>query len=342
MYIMKFDSGFSIQSGPLETSNIRSCTVTQCVNSGDNLTVGSVCSACLEATIEDPAARIKAGLSLNLLETNASGEAQRVGRFRIKAVDKKGKHLYKVTAFDNVSELDKDLRIWLLRFDWSQNCTLREFASKVCIACGVRLKTGNFPNEDVILGTAVMDTKVTGRSLMRWCAEIAGRYCVADEVGNICFDWYSSSGDRYHEIFADGERHYYAGSFTYGERYLSEIDAVVIRQLDGTLWPETWGLDEVAYSNPCIIEKNMFLISNFDGEHRMSALKRIKSSLDATPSGRPFKISCPAAVGRNIHAGDTLNISDVTGRGFASIIMSKVRTGQKVTLECTGSYRRQN
>lgn len=339
LYLEYGSTVINIGSGPTADPHLRSIKVTQCTNSGVDLTMGSVCSACVEATVFDSSGRIRKDLVFRLVEVSDSGSVSRVGRFRIKTAARSGRHLYKITAFDNVAELDKDLFLWLLRFDWSQKCTVREFASKVCEECGLSFKSDAFPNEDVVLSTPVIDNNATGRSLMKWCAEIACRYCVADADGNICFKWYGTY--KGHDIFATGDSFYYGDSFEFSSDYCRSVDAVVIRQLsDNTLWPETWS--GATYSNPYIIEKNMFLIAYPDDAHRLGILQDIKSALDLTPNQQPFKLKCPADVGSKICAGDYLSISDLYGNGFGSIITNKVCEGQRVTLECTGNYRRRN
>mgnify|MGYP007130705148 CR=1 FL=1 len=49
--IIALPDGTRISSGAANAYAIRSCTITECVNSGVELTIGSTCCACLEVQI---------------------------------------------------------------------------------------------------------------------------------------------------------------------------------------------------------------------------------------------------------------------------------------------------
>jgi len=97
------------------------------------------------------------------------------------------------------------------------------------------------------------------------------------------------------------------------------------------LWPQV-----PEGSNSYIIESNPILLSCVT-EELLPVLENIRQTLPGAPY-RPFRVSIPATL--DIRAGNTVQITDKNGVSFLSLVMSKEQVGQKDTLECTGSPRR--
>ena len=107
----------------------------------------------------------------------------------------------KITGYDRVSKLDKDLTAWLSGLaGWPY--TLTTFAGMVCSACGLTFKASAVPNGDFLI-YQFNRTSVTGRQLMQWLGEICARFCRATADGEIEFAWYTDSGKT---ISPNGER----------------------------------------------------------------------------------------------------------------------------------------
>lgn len=330
--IIELSDGTRISSGSGAQYAIKNCTVTECVNSGKELTIGSTCCACLEATImtKDEALGLTAGQLVNLYKADDEGNETKVGIFRLETPTKKSDNVYKVTAYDLITDLDKDLSQWLKGLTgWPY--TLIAFAKMVCEdGCGLKLATTSIPNSTFPV-PQFYKSGVTGRQIMRWVAEIAGCFCRADADGFVELAWYTDSGVT---IQPTGDRHYFAGALTYEDYEVAAIDAVKLRLADsdsGALWPD--GDTE----NPYIITGNAILMAQITGDLK-PYLEVIQSQLAALPKYKPCKVSLPA--GLDIRAGRTVQIVDKHGNQFTTCVMAKTQKGQRDTLECTGSARR--
>lgn len=331
--LIYLSDGTCISSGVDQTNAIQSCAVTECVNSGKELTIGSTCCACLELKIFAPGGElnIPTGKAVTLCkEVNGSAPVQ-VGVFLPERPVKANANVYKLTAYDNVSLLDKDISVWLKGLKWpTAGYPLLTFAGMVCTACGLKLATTDIPNATMPV-YQFYKAGVTGRQLMRWIGECAGRFCRANARGEIELAWYTSSGVT---VRATGDRYYFAGKLSYEDYNVAAIDAVKLRLADsedGALWPSGTA------DNPYIITGNPILISG-EIAARKPYLTVIQQELAKLPTYRPCRMSLPASM--DIRPGNTVQIVDKNGVSFTTCVMTKIQQGQKDTLECTGSARR--
>lgn len=395
--LIELNDGIQIRSGSDAKYAIQSCTITESVNNGTELMLGSACCSCLEATILDTVGdlSLSAGQEVALYKENDAGSKIRVGTFRLEAPTRKSENVYKITAYDRVADLDKDLSDWLKGLDgWPYD--LAAFAGMVCEACGLTLVTTDIPNGSFPV-QKFHKAGVTGRRLMEWICEIACRFCRANADGDIELGWYTSSGVT---IRPTGDRYYFAGALAYEDYKVAAIDAVKLRLADsdsGALWPQVvmgtltgndylnirsgagtnyakvgelaqgdeveileqttlsdgtvWGrieegwicitgymtLETIAAENPYIITGNPILLAKVSVE-LLPCLEVIQSQLATLPEYKPCKVSLPA--GLDIRAGHTVQIVDKHGNQFTTCVMTKTQTGQRDTLECTGSARR--
>ena len=330
--IIELSDGTQISSGSGAQYAIKNCTVTECVNSGKELTIGSTCCACLEATImtKDETLGLTAGQLVNLCKADDEGNKTKVGIFRLETPTKKSDNVYKVTAYDRITDLDKDLSVWLKGLTgWPY--TLIAFAKMVCEdGCGLKLATTSIPNENFPV-PQFYKSGVTGRQLMQWIGEICCRFCRANADGNIELAWYTDSGVT---IQPNGDRYYFAGALSYEDYEVAAIDAVKLRLADsedGALWPNGDA------DNPYIITGNPILLAKVTAELE-PYLEVIQSQLAALPKYKPCKVSLPASL--DIRAGSTVQIVDKHGNQFTTCVMAKTQKGQRDTLGCTGSARR--
>lgn len=329
--IIILPDGTEVSSGSNSANAIQSVTLTECVNSGTDLTLGSTCANALEATLITPGGdlAIDAGAYVTVKKQDGDNAPVPVGVFRLEKPTKASANTMKLTGYDNVSKLDKDLTDWLNGLEgWPYSLTA--FAGMVCAACGLNFMTTAVPNGDFPVhqfGRA----SVTGRQLMRWLGEICCRFCRADADGNIEFAWYTDSGKT---VTSAGESYYFQNSLSYEGYRTAAIDAVQIRLADsenGALWPAA---EEGA--NSYIITDNAILNAKIT-EDLEPYLQVIREEL-ATVQYTPCKVSLPASL--DIRAGNIVNIVDKNGARITAYVMTKTQTGQKDTLECTGSHRR--
>jgi hypothetical protein len=234
-----------------------------------------------------------------------------------------------ITAYDRVSWLDKDLSLWLAGLEsWPYN--LLDFARMVCTECGLTLANEEIPNGDFQV-QAFSGEGITGRQLMQWIGQAAGRFCRATADGQIEFAWYARKNTA---IGPDGDTYYYQNSLSFEDYQAAPIEKVQIKLTEedvGAVYPDT--ADE---SNTYIISGN-YLLTTADPlalePLAMTVYEQLKNV-----SYTPCKVSVPANL--NIRAGDIVTITDRNGKAITAYVMTKTSSGQKDTLECTGSPRR--
>lgn len=190
--IIVLPDGTELYSGVGETNNIRSVTVIQKVNSETELTLGSVCPTVLEATLQTPAGglTIGEGTEITLYKEDDSGVRHKTGLFTMEKPQRSSANLYKLTAYDRISWLDKDLTDWLSALDgWPY--TVLNFAHMVAGACGLTLKNTSLLNGGYQI-RKFSGQGITGRKLMEWIGQICAKFCRAAPDGEIEFAWYEN------------------------------------------------------------------------------------------------------------------------------------------------------
>lgn len=382
-HLLVLPGGREIFSGTVGQSAVQSVTVTQCVNSEEELEPGAVCAGMLEAAIFSTGGlELTAGDEVTLYTVAEDGQRKQVGIFLAEKPVWESAHVYKLTAYDRVSLLDKDLTGWLAGLGgWPYS--LLDFASMVCTACGLTLVNEEIPNADYRV-QAFSGEGITGRQLMQWVGQAAGRFCRATADGQIEFAWYKpvfgiaigpaavslvmagydeegvltlqadaltatddgagmvslDSGlvrvteDEEGNVRFAAQIYYYQNSLSFEDYQVAAVEKVQIKQSEddvGTVWPDIAG--EV---NTYVISGN-YLLTAADAE----ALKPVAQTLyeqlkDVTYT--PCKVEVPASA--DVNAGDIVTVTDRNGRRITAYVMTRTRSGQRDTLECTGSARR--
>ncbi|MBR2048274.1 MAG: hypothetical protein IJ960_06715 [Oscillospiraceae bacterium] len=319
--------GTEIFSGVGTVNAIQSTTLTEIVNSGPELTLGSVCASMLEMKLITPdgGLRLSAGDELTLYKVPDSGDWAKIGPFTLETPARPSKNTFQLTAYDRTSWLDRDLSTWFASLDgWPY--ALHTLARMTCEACGLTLVTEDIPNGDFTVDK-FHPKEVTGRRLMEWIGQIACRFVRATPDGEIEFAWYTPSGVT---LTPNGAR-YYSGLRYEGQ--VAPIDAVQIRINDGESALCLPMAEEGA--NCYIIEGNPMLTGLV--EQTQMVLENIRAEL-AGFSYTPCRVSIPACL--DIHAGQTVDIIDPNGNTFMTCVMQKIQKGQRDTIESTGSARR--
>lgn len=317
--------GEEISSGVSGQCAVKSFQWTQCVNDSQELTLGSVCSAMVEMTILDAAQElnISAGDEILVYRQDLQGLGYKVGVFITQTPTRPTPTSLKLTAYDRVSLLDKDLTQWLEDLkEWPY--TLRKFADLVCQACGVTLLDRELPNGDYAVGKFYAQG-VTGRQLMGWIGQLTGRFCRCTSDGELEFAWYRENP----LTIGEGERYYFQNGLAFEDYQVAPVDGVLIHQNEndvGTRYPE--GAAENAYT----ITGNPMAAAN-----TASSLTGIAQTLYEQLQGityTPCRVALPG--GFNFSAGDIVHIRQ-NGKDISAYVMTKRQTGDKDTLESTGS-----
>lgn len=384
--------GTELYSGNGRYNNIRSACLKQCVNSETELTLGSVCSAMLECKIQTPngGLNLAAGTEITLYKVDDAGTRHKVGLFTLEKPTRPSAHTYKITAYDRISWLDKNLTEWLASLDgWPYS--VFDFAHMVAGECGLVLKNTSLLNGSYQI-QKFSGQGVTGRKLMEWIGQICAKFCRATPDGEIEFAWYArkynieiapsaytKEGAGYDVAFADGNLTitspavessddgngsvtieslvvvsddgdgnlvvavddgarsglpFFAHSLTYEDYETASIEKVQIRLTEddvGAVHPQVTG--EV---NTYTITGN-YLLTTDDADALQGVAQGIYNAI-CNIRYTPCEVSVAANLG--ISAGDIVCITDRNGKTITTCIMTRTQRGQRDTLECTGSPRR--
>lgn len=322
--------GTEVFSGTGTVNAIQRVTLTQCVNKETELTPGSVCAAMLEADLITPGGGVslRVGEEVELYRVDDAGNRSCVGRFILEDPVRPTANTMSLTGYDRISLLDKDMTAWLAGLDnWPY--TLSEFAGMVCAACGLELEHSQIPNGDYAIDR-FSRAGVTGRQLMQWIGQVCCRFCRANPAGKIELGWYTDSGKL---ITADGPVYFYRDGLCCADYWVQPVDAVQLRLTEGEnslLWPEAKeGANSYIISdNPLLakITEDMATVLNTIGQ-QLSILEYV-----------PCEVAIPLQ--DDIYPGQIVHITDSNGRGFSTLIMTTECNGQRMTLESTGSARR--
>lgn len=317
----------SILSSGERLPAIEQVALTQRVNTGDGLAFGSVFASTLEVTIlcKEGQLPIRAGDKVTLLE----GDSQ-LGIFYVEQPQKTGRGSYRVTAFDALRLADKDMSLWLSGLpDWPY--PLKDFAKMVCSQCGIDLKEGDIPNGEHPV-ERFSGKEITGRMLLSWICQAAGRFCRATAEGKVEFAWYTPTDVV---LRPTGEGFYYRGSFRRQQYAVQPTDQVVIREGGtdvGTLYPA-----DLAGENVYVIEGNPLLRAK-NGQSLVTIAQSLYEVLSGV-SYTPCQVSVPASL--DIQPGRIVTVEDTAGNRHTMYVMERRRTGSKDTLSCTGTYQRE-
>lgn len=188
--IIVLPDGTELTSGTGTQNAIQNVSITKSVNDGQELTLGSACASMLEATLITPAGGLElaAGNALTVYKDDGNTRKQ-VGVFLLEKPTRPSANTMKLTGYDPMIRLDKDLTQWLAGLTvWPYSLYL--LAQMVCEQCGLELVNDSIPNGDHPVQRFSAEG-ITGRQLMKWIGEASGRFCRATADGNIEFAWYT-------------------------------------------------------------------------------------------------------------------------------------------------------
>lgn len=358
--ILVLPDGSEISSGAGTDSAIRSVTLTESVNGSGDLAPGAVCAACLEFELWAPngALRLTAGDRL-IYCREADGLRSQVGVFWAEQPVRSSAHVYKVTAYDAVLQLDRDLSPWLWTGQDSFPMCLHAFAAAVCAQCGVTADTEGLPNGDYPVQPFYADG-LTGRQLLQWAAQAAGRFVRARPDGTLEFAWYAAKdvvvqpaaapqvlllaadsdgaaltdADGLSLQLDDGEPDrlaYYMGGLSYEDHVCAPPVKVQLCQSGsdvGVICPA----DETG-TNAYVVQGNLLLTTGSDEALRPVAehLYALMKDLAYTPA----RVELPHT--DLLRAGDLYTIVTADGRTLTGCVMTRTTRGGRDTLESTGS-----
>lgn len=325
-YRILLEDGQQLSAGAQERCAICDVQLTGCVNPEKEWMPGGVCAVMLEVTVLDPEGvlNIPAGARLTLL-----AEDTQLGVFFAEKPERVSAGRYRITAYDSVSKLDRDLGQWLYDLPlWPY--TLQSFAQMVCRQCGLTLVNAPFVNGDYLVH-AFSGVGITGRKLMQWICQIGGCFCRATVTGELEFAWYRQ---RDLCLQPTGERFYYQDSFTCADYAVQTVEKVQLHLTDediGAVYP-----DEAGEKNTMKITGN-YLLTNTSADALEEAAQALYERLKDF-SYTPGSVTVREEL--DIAPGDVFRVEDPHGNKWTLCAMTCVRRGGKLTVSCTGSARR--
>lgn len=318
-----------ITAGTGDTA-IMAVKLTQAVNTGTELTLGSVCAAMAEITLlTESQCPIAQGDSFTLYKVPEEGKPYPVGIFTAQEPRHTSAHVVKITAYDNVAKLDQNVSLWLEELtQWPY--TLGQLAQMVCDRCGVAFDPSDFPNREHPV-EAFSGRGVTGRKIVSWIAEAAGRFCTARTDGILAFSWYTPQDLC---LEAGGTDYYFQGGLSCADYTVAPVDKVQIRQEEkdiGTVWPDT-----DTEGNLYRITANPLLTAT--GKEDLLPIAQDLFAQLRQVTYTPCTVTVPAGT---TAPGRILQVVDRRGNRMTMYVMGLEQSGQTEKLTCTGSPNRE-
>lgn len=329
--ILVLPDGREISSGPGAETAIQSCTYTQSVNAGTELMPGAVCTAMAELKLWAPGGvTVAAGDRFTLWKEDES--RRKIGLFIVQSVERPSRNTVKITGCDPVILLEKDVSACLNAVTWP--CTLQNLAAGVLAACGVTWKADSLPGGSFQV-SGITAQAVTGRQVVGWIAQAAGRFCRADENGSLEFAWYEALPGHIvdgADLSSEDTRHLCCqGTLQLSGYTTAPIDGVCIRQSDrdaGVAYPNANG-------NTCFITGNPLLTGD---PAALTALAKTLYEQLRTVTYTPCSFTVPASF--DLRPGHIVPVRDQAGSVHTAYLMERRQTGTRDTFTCTGSPRR--
>ena len=328
--IIVLPDGTELSSGVSEENAILSTVVQECVNEETELALGSVCANKLEVKIRTPSGALSLGTGdeVTVYKADENGTRHPIGIFALEKPVKASANSLSITAYDRVIKLDVDLSQWMADLDGTY--TLYNLAEMVCEACGLELANESLPNGEFLV-QPFSASGITGRAIMRWIGQATGRFCRATPDGKIEFAWYTPADLQ---IAPSGNSFYFQNGLTYEDYSIHPIEKVQVHMEEddvGVVWP-----DKTGEKNTYVITGN-YLLTAEATEELLPIVQTLYNQLQSV-SYTPCKVIIPANL--ETRAGSIVNITDLNGKQITAYVMTSTMSGNRLTLECTGTYRR--
>ena len=356
-HLLILPDGTEICSGT-SAGAVMAVQLSRSVNTEGVLAPGAAVAACLQLSLltDHP---IRAG---DLLRLYRAEDRQLMGCFLAQEPVRSGR-LLKVTAYDRLIQLDKEITPLLRSISWPVG--LGELAAAVCQYCGLSLENEDFPGCEFSVPCPTGDG-ITGRQVMMWVAQAAGCFCCATPEGTVALDWYADApleigpeqlavlggvlrGCGYPEgedlgcsgAVADGvltptpRQYALSGGLQLETAATVPIDRVQIRQTEtdvGCIYPDAPG------ENTLVIQGNPLLAAE-TAETVLPIAQQLFERF-AGVSYTPGTLKLPTTPA--LEPGQLLTVTDASGNRHRFYFMSLDRSAAGDTVTCAGSYSRES
>ena len=288
-------------------------TLERAVNDGEDLALGSACAAMLQCTLYGQTAPGQ-GTELRLTLDGAD-----LGLFRCEKPRRTGENRFSLTAYDRMVAFDVPLQDFLAETAFP--ITLGQLLERLCAHCGVPLGTGELPGSDLTVRAFEAPT-LTGRQLLRYIGQAAGRYFTVDASGSLCPGWYTPTQGELGRDYP-----YAMGSLTQADYAVAPVQRVWLRASEndvGTVYPDGSGAD----ANTLILQGNPLLPP--DSAHAPAVARRLYEQLQSF-SYTPFR--CTLLPGALPEPGQMLTLPE----GSTGLVMTQKRKGRGGEVSATGN-----
>ncbi len=326
-------NNFSLNDGNIQGG----VTLSQSVNSGDVLTLGSCCMAKVEFSILDLENEIANPTGLEFLYKY---EGNPRGYFTVDTAEHIKNVGWKITAYDRMLKFEKCVDEFLETL--ADSFTLRELFTALCGYVGVPVANTDFTNAELTFYKNFEGTDIKGRDLLYWIAEAAGCFAFINTDGKAELKFYDTESTvEEDKVITNAD---YIGYSTL-ESATPLINKLQIRSTEDDIGIIVFddSSEGNTENNAYIIEGNpLFYIGTGEesgGEDNREIITEAAENILNKIKGfsyTPFEcemFDCDKVP----KLSDVLCIRTPDGEYINSVVMHKTQNGMRVSLSATGS-----
>jgi len=231
----------------------------QNVNSGTDLNLGSCTTAMINFELNNQNQLISDLASKEIIwimrvyTDDETYEDIQMGIFIAEKPTRVNDTRMRVKAYDRMIRFDVIVDDWIASLTYP--ITLKEYLISLCARIGVTLATKTFLNEGYVIQDNFAGTNVKGRRVLQWIGEIAVKYVIINEYGQLKLGWYT---DVEYEI--TNSDYYSVSVEDYQTKHIDKVQVKIERNDIGVVV----GTGTNAY----VIENNPLLYAETDAEIR--------------------------------------------------------------------------
>lgn len=311
--------------------------LSQSVNSGDVLTLGSCCMAKVEFSILDLENEIANPTGLEFLYKY---EGSQKGYFTVDTAEHIKNVGWKITAYDRMLKFEKTVDGFLEAL--ADSFTLRELYTGLCNYVGVEPTDNGFTNEELTFYKNFEGTDIKGRDVLSWIAEAAGCFAYINADGKVELKFYDTDSTVTEDkVITNAD---YIGYSTI-ESATPLINKLQIRSTEDDIGIIVFddSSEGNTENNAYIIEGNpLFYFGTGEqsdsGDNREEITKAAENILNKIKGFSYAPFECEMFDGKKVpEISDVISIKTPDGDYINSFVMHKTQNGMRVSLSATGS-----
>lgn len=307
-------------------------SITHTINSGTDLDIGQVTSACLKFSTDLNTFTLSSVIEYWEENIYTTGYVRR-GTFYIDTIEKENE-FYTITAYDAICKFDINIDTWLSSKD---NVSLKTLFGQLCSKCNIGYRTNNFINYNFTYNKLDINN-ITGRALLQYISAIAGGFVRIhtandSDYGKVEIAYYTAHS-TYTQNNPLTSSDYF--NFTIADYYAPAITAVRVQASNGyCARPAANSAQELQMDyNPILNLKTIAQIQ--------TAVGNIYTQVSGYGTYYPCIFELYADPG--INCGDILYVKYPKNGAIATskvLIMTKEQTGSSVKFSASGNSDRE-